>query len=61
VYDLVAVSNHSGGLGGGHYTADARNVDDGRWYNFNDTRASATHPDRLSGSAVYLLFYQRRR
>lgn len=21
VYDLVSISNHSGGLGGGHYTA----------------------------------------
>merc|ERR1712029_1097152 len=31
VYDLMAVSNHYGGMGGGHYTAYAKNKDDGRW------------------------------
>ena len=25
IYDLYAVSNHFGGLGGGHYTAYAKN------------------------------------
>ncbi|VDN12935.1 unnamed protein product [Dibothriocephalus latus] len=37
IYDLVAVSNHMGGLGGGHYTAYAKNRDDNRWYNFDDS------------------------
>jgi ubiquitin C-terminal hydrolase len=27
VYDLVGVSNHMGGLSGGHYTADCLNLD----------------------------------
>ena len=35
VYDLIAVDNHYGGLGGGHYTAYARNFVDGLWYEFN--------------------------
>ncbi len=35
VYDLVAVDNHYGGLGGGHYTAFARNFVDGNWYEYN--------------------------
>lgn len=35
VYDLIAVDDHYGGLGGGHYTAYAKNFVDGRWYNFN--------------------------
>lgn len=29
-YELYAVSNHYGGLGGGHYTAFAKNKD--KWY-----------------------------
>lgn len=35
IYDLIAVDDHYGGLGGGHYTAYARNFIDGRWYNYN--------------------------
>lgn len=35
IYDLVAVDDHYGGLGGGHYTAYAKNFVDGRWYSYN--------------------------
>jgi ubiquitin carboxyl-terminal hydrolase 4/11/15 len=35
VYDLFAVDNHFGGLGGGHYTATAQNFFDKQWYNYN--------------------------
>ena len=35
VYDLIAVDDHFGGLGGGHYTAWAKNFVDGKWYNYN--------------------------
>ncbi|KAI9755649.1 MAG: CSN-associated deubiquitinating enzyme Ubp12 [Lichina confinis] len=35
IYDLVAVDNHYGGLGGGHYTAITRNFVDGQWYDYN--------------------------
>ncbi|KAI5284316.1 CSN-associated deubiquitinating enzyme Ubp12, partial [Ascosphaera aggregata] len=34
-YELIAVDNHYGGLGGGHYTAYARNFVDGNWYDYN--------------------------
>ena len=37
LYELYAVSNHSGGLGGGHYTAYAKNFDNHKWYMFNDS------------------------
>jgi ubiquitin carboxyl-terminal hydrolase 4/11/15 len=40
VYDLFAVANHFGGLGGGHYTAYALNHIDQKWYNFDDSRVS---------------------
>ena len=37
VYDLYAVSNHMGGLGGGHYTAYAKQPGTEDWYCFDDT------------------------
>lgn len=38
VYNLYAVSNHSGTTMGGHYTAYCRNPNSGEWYTFNDSR-----------------------
>jgi len=35
IYDLFAVDNHYGGLGGGHYTAFAQNFVDQTWYEYN--------------------------
>lgn len=35
VYELFAVDNHYGGLGGGHYTAFAKNFVDQNWYEYN--------------------------
>ncbi|KAG9352720.1 hypothetical protein JZ751_021134 [Albula glossodonta] len=37
VYNLYAVSNHSGTTMGGHYTAYCRNPTTGEWYTFNDS------------------------
>lgn len=37
IYDLIAVDEHFGGLGGGHYTAYAKNFLDGNWYSYNGT------------------------
>jgi len=37
IYDLFAVDNHYGGLGGGHYTAYAKNFYDDQWYEYNGT------------------------
>jgi ubiquitin carboxyl-terminal hydrolase 4/11 len=34
-YDLIAVDNHYGGLGGGHYTAVAQNFFNKEWYDYN--------------------------
>lgn len=61
VYDLVAVDDHYGGLGGGHYTAHAKNFVDGKWYNYNDSSASlVSDPASAITTAAYLLFYKRR-
>lgn len=35
VYDLIAVDNHYGGLGGGHYTAFAKSWIDNKWYHYD--------------------------
>jgi len=35
IYDLFAVDNHYGGLGGGHYTSYAQNYIDKKWYEYN--------------------------
>jgi ubiquitin carboxyl-terminal hydrolase 4/11 len=35
VYDLFAVDDHWGGLGGGHYTAFAKSFIDNEWYEYN--------------------------
>ncbi|KAL6942797.1 hypothetical protein ACO0RG_001761 [Hanseniaspora osmophila] len=60
LYELFAVDNHYGGLGGGHYTAYVKNCVDNKWYYFNDSRVSEADPkDSIAGSA-YLLFYRRK-
>eukprot|EP00546_Thalassionema_frauenfeldii_P013290 CAMPEP_0178928376 /NCGR_PEP_ID=MMETSP0786-20121207/19862_1 /TAXON_ID=186022 /ORGANISM="Thalassionema frauenfeldii, Strain CCMP 1798" /LENGTH=1163 /DNA_ID=CAMNT_0020604219 /DNA_START=39 /DNA_END=3530 /DNA_ORIENTATION=- len=60
IYDCYAVSNHYGGLGGGHYTAYALN-DDGTWGNYDDSRVSANiDPKDVVSSAAYVLYYRRR-
>ncbi|KAJ2064415.1 hypothetical protein GGI08_002382 [Coemansia sp. S2] len=61
VYDLHSVCNHYGGLGGGHYTAYARNPEDNTWYDFNDSSVSEVHePESVKTAAAYMLFYRLR-
>ncbi|ETE62586.1 Ubiquitin carboxyl-terminal hydrolase 15, partial [Ophiophagus hannah] len=74
-YNLIAVSNHYGGMGGGHYTAFAKNKDDGKWYYFDDSSVSTASEEQIVASisfqkkkaelqsnskAAYVLFYQRK-
>lgn len=60
LYDCFAVSEHSGGLGGGHYTAVAQNFKDSNWYSFNDSSVRATHPSHAISPKSYVIFYKRR-
>ncbi|KIV81022.1 hypothetical protein PV11_08476 [Exophiala sideris] len=61
MYDLIAVDNHYGGLGGGHYTAYAKNFFNNGWYEYNDSHVSSKTDSRsVVTSAAYLLFYRRR-
>lgn len=59
VYELYAVSNHYGGLGGGHYTAYCKLIDDDRWYHFDDSHVSPVAESDIKTSAAYVLFYRR--
>ena len=58
IYNLYAISNHFGGLGGGHYTATAKNG--GKWYDFNDSSVRECREGSIGGSGAYILFYKRR-
>ncbi len=57
-YDLYAVSQHYGGVGGGHYTASCRN--NGKWYDFNDSSVNVTNENSVVSSSAYMLFYSRK-
>ena len=65
-YRLYAVSNHMGGLGGGHYTAHAivqnpyeEPDPNPQWYSFNDSSCSPSSVSHAHSSAAYVLFYER--
>ncbi|KAI0666784.1 cysteine proteinase [Trametes maxima] len=60
VYDLFAVDEHLGGLGGGHYRAYAQNHVTGHWYHFDDSYVTQSRPEAAVNQNAYLLFYRRR-
>lgn len=57
-YDLYAVSQHFGGVGGGHYTAVCRNS--GKWYDFNDSHCGLTSSGNVVSGSAYMLFYKKK-
>ncbi|XP_043990240.1 ubiquitin carboxyl-terminal hydrolase 8 isoform X1 [Gambusia affinis] len=56
-YNLYAVSNHYGGLDGGHYTAYCKNSLKQRWYKFDDHEVTEISSSSVKSSAAYILFY----
>jgi len=61
IYDCYGVSNHSGSLGGGHYTAYVKNREDANWYMCNDSSAyKLENKSRVVSTESYLLFYKKR-
>lgn len=58
VYNLYAVSNHSGTTMGGHYTAYCKHPQSGEWYNFNDSRVTPVSSSQIRTSDAYVLFYE---
>lgn len=60
IYDLFAVDNHYGGIGGGHYTSYVKNFVDNKWYYYDDSHVRVSSPDNAISGAAYLLFYRKR-
>uniref|UniRef100_A0A8K9V8T1 Ubiquitin carboxyl-terminal hydrolase 8 n=1 Tax=Oncorhynchus mykiss TaxID=8022 RepID=A0A8K9V8T1_ONCMY len=51
-YNLFGVSNHYGGLDGGHYTAYCKNAMKQRWYKFDDHEVSEISTSTVKSSAA---------
>ncbi|XP_061448570.1 ubiquitin carboxyl-terminal hydrolase 2 isoform X1 [Rhineura floridana] len=58
IYNLYAVSNHSGTTMGGHYTAYCKNPVSGEWHAFNDSRVTPLSSSHVRSSDAYLLFFE---
>lgn len=59
-YNLYATVNHSGGLNGGHYVANCKNLLDKKWYHFNDSTVSYINDDKdIINDSTYVLFYEK--
>lgn len=59
LYNLSSVICHHGTVGGGHYTCYARNVLNGRWYEFDDQFVTEVSPETVATCQAYVLFYQK--
>ncbi|XP_051494531.1 ubiquitin carboxyl-terminal hydrolase 2 isoform X2 [Apus apus] len=58
VYNLYAISNHSGTTMGGHYTAYCKSPISSEWHSFNDSRVTPMSSSHVRSSDAYLLFYE---
>jgi len=57
-YRLYGICNHSGNVGGGHYTSYVRKQ--GNWYHFNDSSVTEiSNNNTIVTPKAYLLFYHR--
>ena len=58
-YILKGISNHHGGMGGGHYTADCLSIIDNKtWYHFDDSSVSKYDGSDINTSNAYVLLYE---
>lgn len=61
-FDCYGVSNHSGFLAGGHYTAFVRSLENGKWYEMDDSDVSEVRDHgKISSKRAYLTFWRRRK
>jgi len=59
IYDLYAVSNHTGCVSGGHYYCNILNANN-KWYNFNDTMIREIPISKIINDDTYCLFYRKK-
>jgi ubiquitin carboxyl-terminal hydrolase 2/21 len=57
-YSLIGFSNHMGSMGGGHYTADCKDVMNNEWYNYNDNDVYKYTDNNIDTSDAYILMYK---
>lgn len=61
-YNLFGVSNHSGSIYTGHYTAQCKHPYTQQWHEFNDTSVHMiSDTSKIISSEAYLLFYEQTR
>ncbi|XP_030632095.1 ubiquitin carboxyl-terminal hydrolase 32 isoform X2 [Chanos chanos] len=58
IYNLYAISCHSGIMGGGHYVTYAKNPN-GKWYCYNDSSCKEVHSAEIDTDSAYILFYEQ--
>lgn len=58
IYDLYAVCNHMGGIGGGHYTAFVKDND--QWLDCNDMSVRPIDLASVISPMSYCLFYRKK-
>ena len=59
LYSLYGITNHFGGLGGGHYTAHCRHPTTGKWLLLNDGTVSPAEGSFGGRPEAYVLFYRK--
>ena len=61
VYDCYGICNHSGNVGGGHYTASVKNANE-KWYHFNDTSVNEMNNlAKIKTPRAYCFFYRKQK
>lgn len=64
-YELFGFVDHHGIMGGGHYLATTRHLENNRWFLFDDTRVTEkpelSQRESFVSSSAYILFYRIKR
>jgi ubiquitin C-terminal hydrolase len=59
-YDLYGIINHYGSLSMGHYISVIKNLEDNKWYQYDDSHRALISEDQIQKEAAYILFYVRK-